>query len=227
LRALAAGALGRDNDRPQSKAMPGTRYPTAAEFQDGCRAFRAREKRDAMYRVATFLVEHNWGKPADMADALGVLLLTWNQAFYRYGSLDFENLERCLVDHQQQLRAFRRRPISSYTAADDPEIRTLFEAFLIALQLSDGPKKGTGSPVSVAKALHLLAPGFFPLWDARIAKAYGCRYAARPADGYLRFLRSAKEMAKALEGRVALPKGKTLLKAIDEYNYAKFTKKWV
>ena len=79
--------------------------PTLREFQNGCLAFRKREKRDAMYRVAMFLVERNWGKAADMADGLGVLLLTWNQAFYRYGPLDFERLEKCLADHQQMMAA--------------------------------------------------------------------------------------------------------------------------
>ncbi len=180
-----------------------------------------------MYRVAMFLVERNWGKAADMADGLGVLLLTWNQAFYRYGPLDFERLEKCLVDHQQMIEAFRRREISSYTNQDDSATTTLFDAFLVALELSDGLKKGTGSPVSVAKALHLLAPRFFPIWDARIAKAYRCAYSATPASSYLRFLRSTKELAATLEGRVELPEGKSLLKVIDEYNYAKFTKNWV
>src|ERR1051325_5999064 len=44
--------------------------------------------------------------------------------------------------------------------------------FLDALRICEGKKKGVGSPVGVAKALHLLAPGFFPLWDEKIAKAY-------------------------------------------------------
>ena len=52
--------------------------PTPAEFARGYQAFQTREPRDAMYRIATFLVEHFWGQPRDMADGLGVLLLTWN-----------------------------------------------------------------------------------------------------------------------------------------------------
>lgn len=59
------------------------------KVQAGSEAFRAYERRDAMYKVATFLVEHHWGKPGEMANALGVVLLTWNNAFYRYGSFDF------------------------------------------------------------------------------------------------------------------------------------------
>ena len=59
--------------------------PTVKEFRKGVAAFQKHEKRDAIYKIATFLVRNFWGQPAKMADSLGVLLLTWNQAFYRYG----------------------------------------------------------------------------------------------------------------------------------------------
>ena len=60
------------------------KIPIREEFCKGCEEFERHEKRDAMYKVATFLVSYFWGRPSDMADGLGVLLLTWNQAFYRY-----------------------------------------------------------------------------------------------------------------------------------------------
>ncbi|MHC1604889.1 MAG: hypothetical protein ACXQTP_02840 [Candidatus Methanofastidiosia archaeon] len=58
--------------------------PNHEEFLKVCEEFEKHEKRDAMYKVATSLVSYFWGKPLDMVDGLGVLLLTWNQAFYRY-----------------------------------------------------------------------------------------------------------------------------------------------
>ncbi len=202
--------------------------PSAAEFRDGYVAFQKREKRDAMYKTAMFLVNHFWGQPSEMADSLGVLLLTWNQAFYRYGPFDFQRLEDCIAHNQQALESFRSREIFSYSPADDATIKHLFDRFLAALQLSEGNKKGTGSPVAVTKALHLLAPRFFPLWDAAIAIAYHCRYTEKPAETYIRFLRKTKELAEALTPTVnAHGTGKTLVKLIDEYNYARFTKKWV
>jgi hypothetical protein len=33
------------------------------EVQEGSDAFRAHEKRDAIYKVSTFLVDHFWGDP--------------------------------------------------------------------------------------------------------------------------------------------------------------------
>lgn len=55
-----------------------------ADLERGVRAFAVKEPRDAMYKVATKLIDGSWGSHEEVADALGVLLLTWNQAFYRY-----------------------------------------------------------------------------------------------------------------------------------------------
>jgi len=106
-----------------------------------------------------------------MADGLGVLLLTWNNAFYRYGFFDFDALEKCISNNQQILESYRHRSILDYTASDDESIK-----FLKALQIADGKSAGRKSPVAVAKALHLLAHDFFALWDDKIAKAYNCHY---------------------------------------------------
>ena len=114
------------------------RYPVDPKaVQAGSQAFRSHEKRDAMYKVATFLVSHFWGKPAEMADALGVLLLTWNNAFYRYGMFDFSALEDALRQNMNTLKAFRDRDILTFTDADATPIGDLFNTFLNALKIAD------------------------------------------------------------------------------------------
>ena len=46
-------------------------------------------------------------------------------------------------------------------------------------------------------ALHLLAPAFFPLWDDKIAKGYGCYYLTDPMWGmYLVFLRDFQRILR-------------------------------
>jgi hypothetical protein len=202
--------------------------PIPADFKKGYLAFQKREKRDSMYRTATFLVAHFWGKPAEMADSLGVLLLTWNHAFYRYGIFDFDKLEDCISRNLPLLDKYRNSSILNYTPADDKAIKHLFQQFLDALRIHDGKKKGAKSPVAVAKALHLLAPDFFPLWDYKIARAYGCAYSSNPAEKYHVFFRKSKDMAERLQSSVnPNSMGKTLLKLIDEYNYAKYTQGWI
>jgi hypothetical protein len=201
--------------------------PSSDEFRKGYMAFQQHERRDAMYKTATFLVDHFWGRPADIADSLGVLLLTWNQAFYRYGPFDFQRLEKIIAANQPLLDSFRSRHIVTYSAADDAAIRSIFGEFMAALQICEGSKKATCSPVAVAKALHLLAPRFFPLWDLKIANAYGCRYSADPAATYLRFLVKIRGLAGAMGNVHIEGTSKTVVKLIDEYNYARFTKGWI
>jgi hypothetical protein len=45
------------------------------QLQKGCLAFQQRERRDAMYKTATFLVKHFWGKPTEVAEGLGGLAM--------------------------------------------------------------------------------------------------------------------------------------------------------
>jgi len=86
--------------------------------------------------------------------------------------------------------------------------------------------------VAVAKALHLLAPDFFPLWDTDIAITYGSWWAFSDfgALEYVPFCWKMKRLVEHLADcncvRDAVPK-RSPLKLIDEYNYSKFTKRWV
>lgn len=214
-------------DRPRrSKKIRASNTITPDELRAGRLAFQKRERREAMYKTATFLVEHFWGKPAEVADGLGVLLCIWNHAFYRNGPFDYDLLATCIAKNQIVLDAFRPRNILTHSANDDSPIRALFQEFLDALRICEGKCKGRGSPVGVAKALHLLAPGFFPLWDDKIARAYDCYYSDDPSGQYLAFFSKTKAIAETLAPKSAAD-GKTLLKLIDEYNYAKFSKGWI
>ncbi len=197
------------------------------ELRRGCEAFEKREGRDSMYRVATFLLREWWGDYPRMTDALSVLLLTWNWAFYRYGLFDQRRLEECLEHNWATIEAFHSREITSFNGQDHALLRDLFLPLLKALEISKGKKKGCKSPVAVAKALHLLAPAFLPPWDNAIAEAYGCGYGSNPDRAYLRFCELIREAAVDLKTGGWSSAGKTLLKQIDEFNYAKHTKGWI
>jgi len=201
--------------------------PNPRNFRAGYKSFRTNESRGAMYKVATFLISHFWGKYSEMADGLGVLLLTWNQACYRYGSFSFDKLEECLRSNWKTIERFRESEIFCLSELDKNAIVKLFEELLEALKIAEGKSKGNKSPVAVAKALHLLAPKLFPLWDDKIAKAYKCHYAKKPAAKYFLFCDKMKTVAEAVRNYDNIPKDVTILKLIDEYNYAKYTKKWI
>jgi hypothetical protein len=202
------------------------RIPSKETFLRGVCEYERREKRDSMYKVATFLVSHFWSDPDDMADGLGVLLLTWNQAFYRYGTFDFDRLERCIGSNLSTIETFRQREIPSLSEGDEDQILQLFGHFLEALEIASGGSKGKRSPVAVSKALHLLAPGFFPLWDEKIAREYGCYYSIEPGDKYVDFCWIMRAIAKVVSAYIDSPH-RTLVKLIDQYNYSRFTRGWV
>ena len=194
-----------------------------------CRAFEVWEPRDSMYRVSTFLVREWWGDPAKLVDALSVLLLIWNGAFYRYGTFDEATAETCLRDNQTVLDGFREREIASFSGADEKETGRLFNLVSQALARK---VDGVESPVSAGKALHLLAPSFFPLWDQYIAPAYNCPYTGELASvAYIVFTQKTRaisaqlttELASAGELQREWLLRKPLLKRIDEYNYMKYT----
>lgn len=221
---------------------------TLDDLKEGCATFWKNESRDAMYRIACKLVEEGWGRPDEVADGLGVILLTWNNAAYRYGSLDFDQLERFLKINKAVLASFRSRSIESFEVSSDGDlIRKLFGEALEALAYTDAKKK---TPVGAAKALHILAPSFFPLWDQEIAKGCHCNWYSpeQAASKYIAFMKYAQAAVAYLEAQFAdgdgissLPaesslvaslskcagRSKTMLKFLDEYLYAKHTKKWV
>jgi len=201
-------------------------FPTKDEFIKGIKEFEKNEKRDVAYKVSIFFISQFWGCPRNMAYGIGTLLLVWNNSFYRYRIFDFDKLEECIKENLEKLSKFKKRNITTLSESDELEVENIFNEFLEALKISDNKK----SPVAVAKALHLLAPNFFPLWDSKIAKAYGCNYHKNdPAKEYIKFMKLMKELTKHVTHFINLSyyPNKTILKLIDEYNYAKYTKKWI
>lgn len=199
--------------------------PTKEEFYKEIRKFKKHVKRDAMYNMAAFLVEKYWGDPSKTADALGVLLLTWNQAFYRYGLFDYDKLEESIVKNFQYLEYCRNRDIISLSDSDEKKIMTLFNEFMEALKIVTSKSQERKSAVSASKALHLIAPDFFPLWDYKISREYGCCYSYKSAEKYISFCKTMKTIAEKVKGYIE-DSDKSILKLIDEYNYSKYTKEW-
>jgi hypothetical protein len=198
-----------------------------SEFERGYKAYQENDlTRDAAYKVARFWVDNFWGK-SQMADGMGVLLLTWNASFYRYGLFDFANLEAALQKNMPTIEKFRTLDLvkTDIELKDyEADIMCLFQDFLTALKITKG-KKEIKSPVSVAKALHLLAPKFFPIWDYKIATAYKCYYSNPPPEQkYVDFVQKMKTLAQQLQVQGYVPPSdKSFLKLIDEYNYMKYT----
>lgn len=202
---------------------------TISDLELGCRAFEAKEPRDSMYRVSTFLVREWWGDPPRLVEALSVLLLVWNSAFYRYGGFNEQLLEDCLRENESTINSFRGRDLCTFNEEDHADSQRLFISLSAALKRASD---GVESPVAAAKTLHLLAPDFFPLWDQYIASAYRCPYTNEvPSVAYIAFCQRIRNVAISLRGEITCDPSprrdwllkKTLLKRIDEHNYVTYT----
>lgn len=218
------------------------------ELIDRCKLYVQNEPRDFIYRVATRLISQSWkeGDLTKISEGLGVLLLTWNSAFYRYGMLDILQLEKCIEKWYRELGEYRLRDIRSLTSDDDIRVPKIFDDFEEALSYRTKKGKKRRSGVSVAKALHLIAPKFFPLWDVEIAKAKEYKCGKKDASAYMRFMSKIKNKSEEIledfvnkkggtkeaaikeiwnlhPQRNLLEKPKTLVKLIDEYNYVVYT----
>ena len=197
--------------------------PTREELQDGIRAFREKEPRGAVYFDALHALKRGWGDATEMAQAIATLLRSWHFAFYRFGMFDEARLVECIHFQLPELEAIRERKIDTLGQADESAIRSLFDAFRAALRGGKGGAQESG--VAPAKALHLIAPGFLPIWDNWIAYRYG--WALMHAYEYVSFCWQMKEMGAAVASYVRPDDECTVLKRIDEFNYSAYTKYWI
>lgn len=196
--------------------------PSREEFIRGYKRFNelmnTRENWGPAYFRALSCVFLNWGNFAGMAHGIYILIKSWNPMFSRFNS---KRLIRCIESNQRTICEFKNRNINTLSDEDRDQIKNIFNEFLDALQ-TDRNKR---SPVSVAKALHLIAPNFFPIWDNSIAQAYGCHWQSHSnaCEKYIKFCNKMKIMAEEVREYVPEPDDRSLLKRMDEYNHLTYT----
>jgi len=189
--------------------------PSRREIERAHAVFQAREPRDLFYKAATELIRlsDTGASSLSLAEALAVLLQTWNRAFYQFRGgfkeTDFTALEALLSNTAPSLSQFRRRDIAGLSEGDSDVIEELFDKFADVL-----------GPVGAAKSLHLLAPRFFPIWDRTIANTYGFHLPSGDWGGdYVTFM----AICRAQCSHLATMNVSEPLKRMDEYNYCRFT----
>ncbi len=195
--------------------------PTQDELLRRIHQFELHDPRHSIYKVCLSYIFSHWQNHAEIADGISTLLLTWNQGFYRFGDLDTSELEKCLCRNWTSIQSFHIRDILSLTPSDEDVIKALFGDFSEALRSNrQEPRKGY---VSAAKALHLLAPHFFPLWDQAIAaQSIGGYDRDNAPERYFQFSQQTKRIADTVK-TFNLPHDRSLVKLIDEYNYVKYS----
>ncbi|HEY0875538.1 MAG TPA: hypothetical protein VGD94_18820 [Vicinamibacterales bacterium] len=207
----------------KSAAISG-RHPSVSveEFVRAAHEFRAREPRAVVYDAAQVLLAAAIADSEHLSPAVAVaaLIQSWNFAYYKNVACDAAHvvdLEFALHSIWRKCLAFRERDIASFArVSDGPEVRQVFNVLERVL-----------GRVGAPKAMHLIAPNFFPLWDTWIAPAYGFELKAvgQNCETYLAFMEVVQR--QAAEVRALLPARPDVLKAIDEYNYCRYSKRWI
>lgn len=192
----------------------GVALPSDVEVAANRRIYLEAEPRDLAYKVARHLVDRWYAgdRTFTRADGVAILLASWNAGFYRFrpaaGRTLVADLATLIDRHDDTVRWARMRNAADYDPAVDGErVEVVFRDFVNVLW-----------PVGTAKALHVLAPTFFPIWDESIAAAFRLRLSPPGASvaSYLRLMAIASRFAKASGFEDAL-------KALDEWAYVKFT----
>ena len=92
-----------------------------------------------------------------------ILLRDWNRRYYNVKRIDVTSsdyrrpVEQALAHYKDRILRYRNSTIEDFRAEDDDAL-VLFVRFDELL-----------GPVGASKALHLLAPDFFTMWDEKIA----------------------------------------------------------
>jgi hypothetical protein len=192
--------------------------PTLDDLAKARDQYKQIEPRDLFYRAAGDLLgrARTDSGVLNLGEALAVLLFTWNQAYYRYhppGPEHIAAIEILLASHDPVLAALRTRSLVSLVSEDAVTIETLFDGFENLL-----------GPVGAAKALHLLAPNWFPIWDRRIAARYVGELQPRGTNSarYVTFMTNTAAQCRALQDHPDAPAD--TVKALDEWNYVRITR---
>lgn len=171
---------------------------------------------NTVYFEALRRLEQGWGNPVKMADAIWPVLRDWHAPFYRWGAGDPHRMADRIESTLAVLDTFHLRAIATLCEADEPKIRSLFRDFSNAAGRTNA-KGFQPTTVGAAKSLHLLCPHFFPLWDNEISNHYRCE---QEAFGYVRFCWMMNEFAGIVREWLPQPDDRSVLKRIDEFNYA-------
>lgn len=229
---------------------------TIDELKKCSKSFIENEHRGYIYPEAVNRVQNNFGKPNEICKGISDLLRGWHNNFYRFGPFDQAEILKGVKQYHNKLNNLRSRNIRDVrlnTRFETEVFKPIFDCILDATA-GNNPKFTRRTVTGTSKSLSLLAPSLFPMCDEAISRAYGCWwvYSDFGFMEYYKFMHYTKILAEQLvaqysnKHKIQNPDeaetrlineiktysgdnyqyNKSLLKIIDEYNYAKYTEAW-
>lgn len=177
---------------------------------EACKQYKEHEGRADYFKSAAEIVEDH------PLQAVILLMATWNKSRFGYFMKDSENMVRLGEALEQTKPLFNKFVAYGWNIQNvdfdeiGDEVKDIYSKFSTIPGI-----EYTGA----SKAMCLLNQNLFVMWDASIREAY--EVGNFPKD-YLTFLKMMQENIKGVRWE---REDKTLAKAIDEYNYVKYTLK--
>jgi hypothetical protein len=149
-------------------------------------------------------------------------LFKWGRMARVLGFKGCETLGSKLIQMDSKLKNFKQENLSTIDLTKEAEkITATYDEIMNTRWKSNRGRIKRVGPTSTSKALHLVAPNLFMIWDRAIRNYYGFN-----DDGveYTRFLMTMqswlKELKPTIEG-LQQKYDKSCTKIIDEYNWIK------
>jgi hypothetical protein len=191
------------------------------EFYDPSEDFLL-EPRAFCYDLATQFINqakhilgNDWYEDVSTIKGILLLLYTWNYAPKETKKLNFQKVGELLRNAKHDLKSLEKYSIE--TADDDAwgVIKRVFDQF-----------RNVFGQTGASKALSLLNPELFVMWDTAIRKRlnkeliWGIKNGER-GEYYVIFLKSIQNIIKEYRIAEKLPQNSVVAKKIDEYHYVR------
>ncbi len=191
------------------------------QIQTAHRLFMENEVRGFIYPLALSERKHS------VVNAILLLLWVWNADAYREIP---RSKGQFLKDHKYELEEAIKWIAAECTALLTEDLRSInirqHRNLILGCFKRFNQIERIG-PTGTSKALHIINPHLFMLWDQYIRKAYGCNSDAAPLD-YLEFTqlmqRLSEDITPAKWGSICGKcDGVSVPRLLDQYNYVRYT----
>jgi hypothetical protein len=202
------------------------RVPVPEEFSNLVDLYESRYKNlESIYVTALQLFENKKLSNLNYSDVESILrpyLLKWSKMGRVLGLKGCKRIGDELREMDLQLTKLRQETLSTVDLDRmSSEFVDIYDEIMNTRWKSEKGKAKRVGPTAASKALHLVAPNLFIIWDRAIRNHYVFKESGAE---YVRFLVNMQTWLKKLKSPIdALQRlyGKSCTKIIDEYNWTK------
>lgn len=204
----------------------GVRDEFYKRFSDPTEEYQ-KETRSFCYDLARSLIKkarnnstESWYTNNKVIQAIILLLFCWNFAAKETKNINMKNIRAILQKNKSLLEKLEKFTLLTFSDEEKPLIKKVFESFRDLL-----------GQTGASKALSLLNPALFPMWDTAIRGELRSRKKnhilmrgidnGQTGEQYIKFMIALKKYSTKYKFQSKLASNAIVAKKIDEYHYVK------